>query len=55
MTGAWPYTPAVGLFSISPVVWVVLGLLFALALIRRMWRQWRTERAARRAQDAKLP
>jgi len=46
-----------GLFSVSPVVWALLLALFALALLRRLWRQWRTRRAAAKgkAYDEKVP
>lgn len=37
-----------GLFSVSPLVWAVLLVLFALALLRRLWRQWRLQRAEAR-------
>jgi membrane protein DedA with SNARE-associated domain len=39
--------------AVNPRVWVVLGVLFLLALARRLWRRWRQRR--RTAQGSKRP
>jgi hypothetical protein len=36
----------VGLVAVNPKVWLVLGLLFLLGLLRRAWRSWRARRRA---------
>lgn len=35
-----------GLFAVNPRIWLVLGLLFFAALLRRLWKQWRMRRSA---------
>jgi hypothetical protein len=37
-----------GIFSVNPRFWLILLVLFALALLRRFWVQWRAERSRRR-------
>ncbi|MDQ3385271.1 MAG: hypothetical protein M3503_04565 [Actinomycetota bacterium] len=35
--------------AVNPKIWLLLGLLFPLALLRRLWRARRAKRRARRA------
>jgi uncharacterized membrane protein len=36
-------------FLVNPKIWIVLGVLFVLALARRQYRSWRARRRARLA------
>ncbi len=40
--------------AVNPKIWLVLGLLFLLALGRRLWRSWRARRRAARAAELGL-
>ncbi len=46
-------------YAFNPRLWLVVVVLFTLALALRLWRQWRDRwraaRAARRAQGTKRP
>lgn len=46
-------------YALNPRLWLVVVVLFTLALALRLWRQWlsrrRAERARRRAQGTKRP
>ncbi len=39
--------PTMVILALDWYIWVALGLLFAYALVRRLWRSWRLRRRAR--------